>query len=112
MDNLWSMIIEGSLTCHNCCARDIRLKGRLRGTVTLTSNGRRLAVELSLPVLRLRSVAAGIRTSNLPHANALTDCVTAATVDNLENASKVSNTGNLCTLCKINKKSKSNRVME
>ena len=41
--------------------------GHLRGPVTFTLIAERLAVGLSLPVFfRLRSVAAGIRTSNLP----------------------------------------------
>ena len=40
----------------------------LRGPVTLTPIAEFLAVELSLLDLRLRSVAAGIRTPNLPHA--------------------------------------------
>ena len=39
--------------------------GHLRGPVTLTSNAERLSVELSLPDLRFRSVAAGIRAPNL-----------------------------------------------
>ena len=43
-------------------------KGHLRGPVTLTPIAERLAVELSLPVLRLRSIAAGIRTPNSPLA--------------------------------------------
>ena len=38
----------------------------LRGPVTLTPIAECLAVELTLPVLRLRSVAAGIRIPNLP----------------------------------------------
>ena len=37
----------------------------LRGPVTLTPMAERLAVKLSLPVLRLMSVATGIRTPNL-----------------------------------------------
>ena len=40
----------------------------LRGLVTLTPTTERLAVELSLPFLRLRSVASGMRTPNLPLA--------------------------------------------
>ena len=40
--------------------------GHLQGPVTLTPIAERLAVELSLPVFRLRSVTAGIRTHNLP----------------------------------------------
>ena len=39
--------------------------GLLRGPVTITSFVERLAIELSLPVLRFRSVVAGIRTANL-----------------------------------------------
>ena len=40
----------------------------LRGPVTHTPIAERLAVDMSLPVKRLRSVAARIRTSNLPLA--------------------------------------------
>ena len=36
--------------------------------MTLTPNAERLAVEMSLPVLTIRSVAAGIRTLNIPLA--------------------------------------------
>ena len=36
--------------------------------MTLTPVAERFAVKLSLPVLRVRSVAAGIRTPNLPYA--------------------------------------------
>ena len=46
----------------------IGLYFHLRGSVTLTTLTERLALELSLPVLRLVSVAAGIRKPNLPHA--------------------------------------------
>ena len=42
--------------------------GHLRGPVSLTPIVDRLAVELSLHVLRLRSFAVGILTSNLPLA--------------------------------------------
>ena len=42
--------------------------GHLRGPVTLTPIAERFAMELSLPVLRLRSVAVGIRIPNLPLA--------------------------------------------
>ena len=42
--------------------------GHLRGPVTLIPIAERLAVELLLPVLRIRSVAARIRTPNLPLA--------------------------------------------
>ena len=42
--------------------------GNLRGHVTLTPVAERMVVELSLPLLRLRSVAAVNLTSNLPHA--------------------------------------------
>ena len=45
--------------------------GHLRGPVTLTPISERLAVDLSLPVLHLRSVAAGIRTPNFPLARRL-----------------------------------------
>ena len=38
--------------------------GHLRGPVTLTPNAERLAVELSLPVLKTWSVANSVRTSN------------------------------------------------
>ena len=37
--------------------------------MTLTHIAERLVVELSLPFLRLKSVAAGIRTPNLPRAS-------------------------------------------
>ena len=49
----------------------------LWGPVAFTLVAESLAVEMSLPVLRLRSVAAGIRTPKLLHqrgANALNDC--------------------------------------
>ena len=39
----------------------------LRGPVALTPIAERLAVEVSLPVLRLRSVETGIRTPNIPN---------------------------------------------
>ena len=55
----WPLSSEGSLACHVC-------NGYLRGPVTLTPIAERLAVEL--PVLRLRSVAAWVRTLNLPLA--------------------------------------------
>ena len=42
--------------------------GHLRGPLTLTPVAEHLVVELSLSVLRLRTVAAGIRTPKLPHA--------------------------------------------
>ena len=42
--------------------------GHLRGPVTLTSIAESFALGLSLPFLRLRSVAAGIRTPSLPLA--------------------------------------------
>ena len=42
--------------------------GHLRGTVTLTPIAEHLAVKLSLPVLRLRSIATGIRTPIPPLA--------------------------------------------
>ena len=42
------------LLCHVASVYD----GHLHGPVTLTTNTERLAVELSLPILRLRSVAA------------------------------------------------------
>ena len=49
--------------------------GHLLESVTLTPIVERLAVELSLPVFK--TVAAGIRTPNLPLATALTHCATA-----------------------------------
>ena len=61
----WPLSSEGSLSCHTYCDTG---HGHLRGPVTLTPIAKRLAVELSLPVLRLRSVAAGIWTPNLPLA--------------------------------------------
>ena len=55
----WPLTSEGSVT------RDILYNGYLRGPVILTPIAERLAVDLSLPLfLRLRSVAARIRTSN------------------------------------------------
>ena len=42
--------------------------GHLRGPVTPTPITERLVVEHSPPVLRLWSIASGIRTPNLPHA--------------------------------------------
>ena len=48
--------------------------GHLRGPLTLTLIAERLSVELSLPVLRLRSAAAGIRTPNLPFAGPTIKC--------------------------------------
>ena len=65
----WPLSIKGSLSCHTYC--DIGhpfIVGHLQGPVTLTLIAERLALELSLPVLLLRSVAAGIRTLNLPPA--------------------------------------------
>ena len=59
--------------------------GHLLGPKPLTSIAESLAVELSLYLfLRLRSVAAGIRASNLPLAGRtlLTDCSTAAVCEN------------------------------
>ena len=43
---------EGSLACHPYCDTGLPfIIGHLRGPVTLTPNAKRLAVELSLPVL-------------------------------------------------------------
>ena len=42
--------------------------GHLQGPLTLTRFGELLAVELFLPALRFRSVAAGIRTPKLSRA--------------------------------------------
>ena len=60
----WPLSSEGSLVCHTYGASVYN--GHLRASVTLAPIAEHLAVELSLSVfLRLRSVAAGIRTSNL-----------------------------------------------
>ena len=47
----------------------IRQRSSLRTSDTHIYIAARLAVELSIPVLRLRSVASGIRTLNLPLAD-------------------------------------------
>ena len=48
--------------------RGICLHGHLRGPLSLTPVANPLAVELSLPVLRHKYVADGIRAPNPPHA--------------------------------------------
>ena len=60
----WPLSSEGSLTCHTYCDTGL-YNDRLREPVTLTPVAERLAMEMSLPVIRLRFVAAGIRTHNL-----------------------------------------------
>ena len=48
----WPFSSEGSLACHPYCDTGLTfIIGHLRGPVTLTPNAKRLAVELSLPVL-------------------------------------------------------------
>ena len=60
---------EGSLGCHHYCNAWHPFKnGLLRGPVTLTPIARRLAVELSLPVLTTWICRGWIRTPNPPHA--------------------------------------------
>ena len=71
--HLWPLSSEGSLACHTYCDTSV-----YNGPVTLTPIAERLAVKLSLPVLRLSSVPAGIRTPNLPLANAINHCAIAA----------------------------------
>ena len=66
------MTIEQFFSVHTYC--------HLRGTKTLTPFGERLAVDLSLPLLRLRSVATGNTHPSSWKANALTDCATAADI--------------------------------
>ena len=56
-----SLSSEGYLTCHTYCDKGL-LFINLRGPVTLTPVAERLAVELLLPVFRLRSVGTGDRT--------------------------------------------------
>ena len=53
---------------HQLWHRVSLYNGHLRRPVTLTPVAERLTVELSLPLFRLRSVAAGIRTPTLTHA--------------------------------------------
>ena len=62
----WPLSSEGSLACHTYCGTGHPYNGHLRGPVTLIPVAERLAVELSLHVLK--SVVAGIWTSILPHA--------------------------------------------
>ena len=47
----WPLSSEGSLACHTYWDTWSLYNGHLRGPVTLTPNTKRLAVELSLPVL-------------------------------------------------------------
>ena len=65
----WTLSSEGSLTCHTCCYTE----HPFIMVIFEDPLAERLAVALSLPFLRLRSVAAGIRTPN-----ALTHCTNAA----------------------------------
>ena len=66
----WPSSSEGSLACHKKMWHGTSLyNGHLRGLMTLTPVAECLAVERSLAVLTTyRSVAAGIWTTNLPHA--------------------------------------------
>ena len=65
----WTLSSEGSLTCHTCCYTE----HPFIMVIFEDPLAERLAVALSLPFLRLRSVAAGIRTPN-----ALNHCTNAA----------------------------------
>ena len=60
--HIWPLSSEGSLACHAYEKRGICSQWSLKPIAE------RLAVMLSLPVLRVRSVAAGIRLPNLPFA--------------------------------------------
>ena len=64
--NSWTLISEGFERATPTVTRDIGIYFHL--PVTLTTLTERWALELSLPVLRLVSFAAGIRKPNLPHA--------------------------------------------
>ena len=65
----WSFHNEGSLACHTYYNRSISVWCHLRGTMTLTPVAVRLAMGLSLHVLRVISVTVGIWTPNLPHGS-------------------------------------------
>ena len=70
----WPLSSEGSLACHIYCDTGHPfIMVIARGPVTLTLIAECLALELSLPVLQLRSIAA-----SACEANALTHCATAA----------------------------------
>ena len=60
----WPLISEGFLACHTLLHGTSVKNGHPRGIVTLTPDTEHLAVKLS----RLGSIAAGIRTPNLPHS--------------------------------------------
>ena len=60
---LWPLSIEGSLGCHTYCDA-----GHPFISEDPTPIAERLAVEMSLTVIRLRFVAAGIRTPKVPLA--------------------------------------------
>ena len=70
----WTLSGEDSLACHMWHKASV-YNGHFRGPVTLIPIAEHLAVELSLPVLRLRSVAARTHTqSSACKANAHNHC--------------------------------------
>ena len=66
--SIWVKTFEWNGTSPQKTKQSSVYNGHLRGPVTLKSTAERLAVELSLSYLRLRSLAPGIRTPILPLA--------------------------------------------